>query len=139
MGISTRPRIQLNDKISDVILKMSGGNPGAITVLIEIVKETPRIDPQQLLSGIGMVLLLDTFGIYEDQIWMLYKDLCGHDLVKTLACLRACQLGIITEQQLKDSIDSKGIIVDCDDVLNKVKEKLTEFDKATVEIAEPKK
>ncbi len=122
------PRVQLNDSIVDVVTKMAGGNPGAATVLVQMLKESPKIDPQSAFGGLGAILSLDTENIYEERIWMLYKDMCGQDMVKTLACLRASQLGFITNSQLNQAID--GVIgLDVDGLLVKVKKRLKEFDK----------
>lgn len=74
-----------------------------------------------------MILLLDTFDIYEERIWMLYKDVCKQDIINTLACLRACQLGMITESDLNNSIDNTGSKIVPDEILKKVQERLPEF------------
>ncbi|GAG31654.1 unnamed protein product, partial [marine sediment metagenome] len=116
------PRISLTDTIQGAMVKMAGGNPGAITVLIKIASESPKIDPQGALGGLGTILLLDTFSIYEERIWMLYKDVCHQDIVKTLACIRGCQLGIVSEQQLNRFIDGKENTFVPEDLLEKVKE-----------------
>jgi hypothetical protein len=92
----------------DVMLKMSEGNPGAVTVLIELYDKTPEIDPMSALDGLGAIMWLDTFGIYGSRIWMLYKDVCGQDIAKTNWMLRACQLGIISETELNHRIDNYG-------------------------------
>lgn len=124
-----KPRIGLNDTMMLALQKMAGGNPGAITVMMEMVKESPKIDPQRLMGGLGPILSLDSEDIYEERIWMLYKDLCGQDIVKTLACLRASQLGIITTTQLSKSINGQDKSFNADDILKKVKERLEDFDK----------
>ncbi len=124
------PRIKLTDNFMDCMVKMAGGNPGAASVLVMIMKESPEIDPQGFGDGLGTILSLDTEGIYEERIWMLYKDLCGKDIVKLFACLRGSQLGFITTQQLNDAIDGTQGIFDVDDLLAEVKNRLTEFDKS---------
>jgi len=92
----------------DVVTKMSEGNPGALRVIMELYKETPTIDPQNLLGGLGPILDLDTLGIYGPRIWMLYKDVCGEDVAKTNWMLRAWQLGVISEDELNKRIDNYG-------------------------------
>lgn len=125
-----KPRIRLNDTLQSALAKMAGGNPGAITVMIGMIKLAPKIDPQGALGGLGAVMSLDTEGIYEERIWMLYKDVCGEDMVKTLACLRGSQLGFITNIQLNNAIDNPNGSFDVDDLLTKIKEGLKEFDVA---------
>lgn len=122
------PRIQLSDTFLSAVKKMAGGNPGAITVLMAIMAESPKIDPQGAMGGLGTILSLDTEDIYEERIWMLYKDVCGENIVKMLACLRASQLGFITTTQLSQTINSRDKL-DVDDLLTKVKKRLNKFDK----------
>lgn len=122
------PRIQLQDSMIDVIKKMAGGNIGALRVLMEIIEKSPIIDPQGAMGGLGAILSLDTENIYEERIWMLYKDVCGENITKMLACLRASQLGIINSRQLNVTIDDFGSL-DVDDILSKVKDRLEHFDK----------
>lgn len=121
-----KPRINLTDSTMDALTKMAGGKPGAITVLMKFMKEGQAIDPRGALGGLGLVLLLDTFDIYEERIWMLYKDVCKQDLVNTIACLRGCQLGMISEGELNRAIDGIEKIVP-DELLKKVQERLPDF------------
>ncbi len=125
-----KPRISLRDTMPGVLAQMAGGNPGALTVLMKIVKDSPAIDPQGVMGGLGAVLGLDTEDIYEERIWMFYKDLCKQNMVKMLACLRGSQLGFITTAQLNQAIDGKGDL-DVDELLAKVKVRLTQFDNST--------
>lgn len=120
------PRITLNDSMMEIMIKMSGGNPGALRVLLQIVEQSPKIDPQGAMEGLGPLLGLDTENIYEERIWGLYKDVCGQDLVKMLACLRASQLGLITSSQLSEAVDGTTKL-DVYDVLLKVKKRLKQF------------
>jgi len=122
-----KPRINLTDNMMSVLTKMAGGNPGAINVLMQIMKEGQQIDPRGALGGLGLVLLLDTFDIYEERIFMLYKDVCKQDIVNMIACLRACQLGMVSEQDLNHSIDRTGKPLVPDELLKKVQEQLPEF------------
>jgi len=121
------PRIELGDSTIEVLAKMAGGNIGAARVLCDIIKQSEKIDPQCSMGGLGHILGLDTEDIYEERIWMLYKDVCGQNMVKMLACLRASQLGFIKSCQLNAAIDGQTDI-DVDDLLLKVKKRLKEFD-----------
>lgn len=66
-------RIELSDSAVDIMVKMSEGNPGAITVLMQLMKEP---------IGLMDVLTLDDMGIRGSQIWVGYKDYCKQDIVK---------------------------------------------------------
>lgn len=99
-----KERITLDDNLMTAIMKMSGGNPGAVTALAEIASATPTIDPDDAFGAIGPILGLDTHGIYESEIWQLYSDVCDRDVVKVLTLLRGVQLGVLAESDLKRAI-----------------------------------
>ena len=88
-----------------MIMVMAGGNPGALRVVMELMTKGGDIDPDSALGGMGCVLGLDTHKIYEDKIWMLYKDICGHDLTSVVGLLRGVQLGIMSESELTKAIN----------------------------------
>lgn len=87
-------RIDFNDDIISCVQKLSEGNPGAISVLMQLM-QAEDVDPDSAFGPFGTVLSLDTYGVYGSKIWILYKDLCGEDIVKTIATLRALQLGLV--------------------------------------------
>ena len=120
-------RIKLHDSIVDVGMKMSEGNPGALTVLLAMMNEGARIDPDGALGGLGAALSLDTHGIYGSRIWMLYKDVCGENLPMTLAVLRACQLGFITDGEMDRAIDNRGEGLDLEEIKEQVGGRLPAF------------
>lgn len=125
------PRIKgLNMTGMDMIIAVAGGNPGAIRVCIGLIENTPKIDPQAILGGMGAILQLDTFDIYESRIWRFYKDFCKQNLSHMIAMMRAVQLDILSESKLNHAIDNYGEGVDVPEILGKVKETLGEF-KAT--------
>jgi hypothetical protein len=93
-------RIGLEDTVQSALVKMCDGNPGALRVMMGMLREGKAIDPLGFAGGLGAVLSLDTQGIYGSRIWLLYKDVCGESLVRTLAVLRAVQLGIISDSAL---------------------------------------
>lgn len=115
----------------DVLMELSrheggGYNPGALNVCMSILSQGPSIDPDCPTPFLTL-LLLDTFNIYADRIWMLYKDVCGQDTVKTIAMLRAVQLGLLPLGVLQQAIDSYGRGVDVDSILSQVTERLPQF------------
>lgn len=122
-------RIQLEDDMTATLIKMAEGNPGAATVLMGIIKDCEKIDPDSAFGGLGVILSLDTYGIYGPRIWMLYKDVCEQDLIKTLAVLRGVQLGLLDEAILSNAIDNRGAGLDVNDILDLVRKELPEFGK----------
>lgn len=128
-------RIKLTDSTMDVIVKMSEGNPGAMNVVMQLL--TPnvaiKIDPDNLLGGMGAILTLDSIGIYGTDIYVFNNDLCGRDLAKMLAVLRATQLGFFSRDVLKDACHRQDYsgreLVPVEELYLKVKERLPNFDK----------
>lgn len=120
-------KITLEDTTIEVVTKMSEGIIGAVTVLMQLLEKGGAIDPDDFAEGFGSILSLDTHGIYGSEIWMLYKDVCGGDLVKMVGMLRAVQLGFLPEKDLKFAINNRGEGVDCEDLLSQVRERLPKF------------
>ena len=120
-------RIELTDDGLSATQKLSEGNPGAMNVCINMLNNSEKIDPDAALGGIGCLLSLDTHGIYGSSIWMLYKDVCGEDIVKTLAVLRSVQLGFLNEKKLIHAIENRGAGIVVDDLYKLVKERLPAF------------
>ena len=94
-------RLELTDTVTDILVKMSDGNPGAINVMMQMLQEAENIDPQAILGGVGAVMSLDTHEIYGSNIWILYKDVCGGDLRKMIMLMRATQLGKFPQTRLQ--------------------------------------
>ena len=120
-------RIKLDDSFVDMGEKMAEGNPGAISVICQIINEGARIDPSSALGGLGAVLQLDSLGIYGSRIWMLYKDVCGENVPLTIAVLRALQLGEVPETIINHAIDNRGAGLNLEEVKEKIAERLPKF------------
>jgi len=105
-------RIQPEDSVEEMLIKMSEGNPGAMRVLMDLAEISPIVDPQNLVGAFGPILNLDVVGLYGPNIWMLYKDVCGEDYYKVLVLLRSCQIGLISKAELiglvKDESNGHG-------------------------------
>jgi len=119
-------RLKLEMSINDALFAMSDGNPGAISVLMESIGRNQQIDPDSGLGELGLVLNLDHLEVYGPRIWMLYKDLCGEDLPRTTAVVRAVQLGILPRETLDEAIDGKTTI-DIEDIVKRVQTELPDF------------
>jgi len=66
--------IDMNDSLMTSIVKLSAGNPGAVTVLCRLLKEYPDGD------GFMAILHADDMGMVGPAIWIGYKDFAGEDL-----------------------------------------------------------
>jgi len=119
-------RLELDDSFKDILFKLSEGNPGALTVCMEMYTKGAAIDPDAF-SPIAPLLGLDTLEIYGSRIWMLYKDVCGQNLTKTIGLLRGWQLGFVSQAELKHAIENYGDGLDLDKILIQVQDALTNF------------
>jgi len=99
-------KLALTDTTIDAIMKMSEGNPGAVSVTTQMIHHTEQIDPDNLFGGLGNILRLDDMGIYGSHIWILFKDICGESIYNLTLLLRANQLGYVSESSIKEKIDS---------------------------------
>lgn len=125
--MKAKTKIQLNDSLEDVLFKMSEGNPGAVAVCLQMLKDGEQIDPDNAMGVLGVILLLDTLGLYGSKIWMLYKDVCECDLSQMLAVLRGRQLGFVTDAQIQHAVDNYGDGINVADICAKVAERLPRF------------
>jgi len=111
----------------DVFVTMSEGNPGALQVLLALYENGNKIDPMDFMGPFGAIFSLDRNGIYGSRIWMLFKDVCGKDLGKTVAMLRSIQLGLLKTDDLDIAINNRGEGIDVDALVEKVIDTLPEF------------
>lgn len=120
-----KQRISLQDSAMDVMVKMSDGNPGAMKVLMELLSIT-QDNPD---GGWGTVLMLDSLGIYGTDIYVLYNDICNSELIKTIAVIRAVQLGYFSGDILKDACSRQDYsgrdLVPVDELYQRVVEQLS--------------
>lgn len=122
-------KIELSDSVWDIVRKMSDGNVGAMTVLLNLIEKGEQVDPADGLKGFGSIMQLDTRGIYGERLWKLFKDVCQENLGMVMVCTRAVQLGLISGQNLDDAIDGTCQL-DTLDLLFKVRDRLGQFDVA---------
>lgn len=124
-------RLELTDSSPSIFMKMSEGNPGAISVLLQCAEKAPTIDPSNLFGGLYPVLLLDSYGVYGPNIWVLYKDVCGEHIGKMIAVLRSVQLGITPEYVIQDAIAmypyKSHVSIDIDHIVSEVQKKIPNF------------
>lgn len=125
-------RITLEQTLIESLVAMCDGNPGALSVCTQLLKEGEHIDPDNAFGGFGHILTLDMLGVYGPSIWMLYKDCCKQDLVSTVAVIRATQLGIVPASVVLSTIENRGKGLDVADTLARVRARLPLFRKADV-------
>lgn len=64
--------LTLGDTMHSAATKMCEGNPGAINVIMMLLKGPG--------GGIPEMLALDSMGIRGPMIWVGYKDICGENI-----------------------------------------------------------
>jgi hypothetical protein len=119
-------RLKLDMHVNDALFAMSEGNPGAIRVLMEGMEAAQTVDPENIMGVWAFLLNLDEYGIYSNRIWRLYKDLCGEDIVKTIALVRSTQMGVLSNETLDKAIDGTETI-DIPGTIARLKEVLPSF------------
>ena len=125
-------KLQLTDTTFDMFSKMSEGNPGALTVLIELYKKGAVIDPDSAMGGIMNILALDTLEIYGSNIWILFKDTCDQKIENLVLLLRANQLGFISNEEvvaLSSDVVRRREPHDFAKLLKQVQDQLPDFGK----------
>jgi hypothetical protein len=123
------PRIKsLSMSTLDIIVALAEGNIGAVRALTEIIGVAERVDPDSALGAAGPLFGLDTADIYGSRIWILYKDVCGQRADKVIGLLRAVQLGILRERDLKAALEQPPAInLEVDTIIAQVQERLKGF------------
>ena len=94
------------------IVDLSEGNPGAILAMSEMVKIADVVDPSNMGKQNSPILNLKWAGLKGWRIHVLFADLCGNDPALAIAVLRACQLNIISENELLCACENEGILPD---------------------------
>lgn len=101
----TNPNITMNE----MIYIMSEGNPGALTVLAEIMKEP---------NGILDILSLDSLDIRGSKLYMLWNDCCGRDFKKFKRTLQLLRTGVFDHEEIMANLDRVRALPFIDDDLN---------------------
>jgi hypothetical protein len=95
-----RNKIGLGMNAMEVLVEMSEGNPGAATVLGQMMSDGP--------FGLMSVLHLDDMNIRGSQIWVGFKDYCGQKMDKFLECLKSRDPGMV--EKINEQCASEGHI-----------------------------
>jgi len=76
-----RQKIGLETNQKELAAMMSEGNPGALSVICQIMKDGP-------MEFMMTILDLDDMNIRGSQIWLGYKDHCEEDIEKFIECVK---------------------------------------------------
>lgn len=118
----------------ELVTAMCEGNPGGLNVMMAILREAPKIDPNAAMGA--PLLALDDMEIHGSRIWMLFKDVCKHDLGDMLALLRVTydDGGLVSPAELNHAIDNYGEGIDVAAVRSFAENNITGFQKKAVPV-----
>ena len=91
--------------LEQAILIVSQGNIGATQVIVDLIMYSDQIDPLDPGKPFQYFGLLDKHEIAGHFIWLLFRDVCGENIIKTAAVLRALDAGIITPYDLRSAME----------------------------------
>lgn len=115
------------------LAKMSQGNPGALTAMMDMMKYAKEVDPDSAFEEYTPILNLKSFEIFGTDIYVLWNDLCDRNSAKAITLLRAVQLGELSRTTLQIACskqDRSGkSMIDFDAIYLAVKTTLPDFDK----------
>jgi len=121
--------LALSGKIMEAVVALVEGNPGATRVIVEMMNRYESIDPLCAFGKLEPIFSFAEYMIRGPQIWMLFKDVCGESIEKTIFLLRAVQLGELGLTELKAAIENHGQGIDVDALCTKIKDILKEAQK----------
>lgn len=73
---------------ADAVAQMSDGNPGALNVMLGLLRYAESTKLKHYESGVVYLMDLDELGLYGPNIWLAYKDVCGEDMAELARVLR---------------------------------------------------
>ncbi len=101
--------IKTEDDYQAILAKMAKGNPGALMVLMNLIKINEKVDPVAAGGAFHSILILDNIGVYGSAIWVLYKGLCKENMIDFIIVLKAYHLGLVTESLLLNIAHEKEL------------------------------
>lgn len=84
------------ETIEDLIVRISDGNPGALTMILENL-----IDSEYF----NYILLCEKLNITGSKLFMLYKDCCNSDKEKFIRTVKMIIAGVFTEEQIQNNFE----------------------------------
>ncbi len=88
-------KIKANMSMMDIIMVMSEGNPGALTILMQMIK-----DP----SGFLDILTCDSLEIRGSKLYMLWNDCCRRNYAKFKRTLTMLRTGIFSQEEIEKNL-----------------------------------
>lgn len=105
-------KINLKDTVQDVIVKLSEGNPGALTTLTELANSY-----KNFLDVVPDYLTIDMMGLYGSKLYMLWNDCCNRNIEKFKQIIKLYREGKITSIDIDDRVKNVGYGKSFDDLI----------------------
>lgn len=105
-------RISLADTAQDIIIKLSDGNPGALTTLMELTKSY-----KNSFDAFPDYLAIDTMELYSSQLYMLWNDCCDRNIEKVKQIIKLYREGKITSKDIHERVKNVGYGKSFDDLI----------------------
>lgn len=104
-------KLQLQDSLHDVLIKMSEGNPGALSCIMGLKDQMKETDWVQALLAFDMV------ECYGSHLYMVWNDACDRDYDKFKKVITAIKKQRITKETIIDRVKNVGRAKSFDDLL----------------------
>lgn len=98
-------RIKLHDNMLEVVTKMSGGNPGAMSCIMEVLGAS---DLYGGMPGMMLILNCDSIGLYGSELYMVWNDCCDRDIKKFELVMRNWQMGKLSRETIINNVRNVG-------------------------------
>lgn len=89
-------RLKVDDTLHDIVVKMSDGNPGCVSFLLNFIKES--------YDGAFKILAFDKMELYGENLYKLWNDCCNREIDEVNKVLDAWYKGKISTQEIIDNV-----------------------------------
>lgn len=89
-------KINGNMNMMEMVMIMSEGNPGAMSVIMGMMQD---------LTGPRDILMLDSMDIRGSHLYMLNNDCCRRDPTKFKRTLMVLRSGVFTQEQIHENLE----------------------------------
>lgn len=76
-----RKKITQFTSTMEAVINLSCNNPGAVTVMMELIKENEDLSTHRML-------MLDDMNLAGSSLWIAYKDYCKQDINKLIGKIK---------------------------------------------------
>jgi hypothetical protein len=123
-------RIKGDMSWDQIIVAMGDNDVATIQLLDQILTKGRLLNPDEHEAGIGLVIYLDSCGLYGKDIYLLYKVVCGGVFSEMAAVMYADRDRLhprVNENSIKRAIRA-GKRKDCSELLLLAKQRYLNFD-----------